>query len=136
MLRTCLLALICLTPIAAAAEGPKIRVELNKLEPKGANCQAYILLENQTDTGFENLSLDLVLFDGDGVIARRLAVEMAPLRAGKTSVKVFGIDGLGCDTIGRLLVNDVLKCTSAGAARDDCLGLIETASRGSVELIN
>ncbi|MEM6933729.1 MAG: Tat pathway signal sequence domain protein, partial [Pseudomonadota bacterium] len=95
-----------------------------------------ILIQNETELAFSALSLDLVMFDPDGIISKRLAVEMAPLRAGKTSVKVFGIDGAACGGLGRILVNDVLSCEVGGSARNDCLEMIETASRGPVDLIN
>ncbi|MEM9736988.1 MAG: Tat pathway signal sequence domain protein [Pseudomonadota bacterium] len=121
-------------PTLAASEG--VGVELNKLEDQGSACQAFMVLENGTDLAFESLSLDLVLFDGAGIIARRLAVEMAPLRPGRTSVKVFGIEGIACADLGRILVNDVLSCQAGGAPRDDCLGLVQTSSRAPVELIN
>ncbi|MEM7667830.1 MAG: hypothetical protein AAF317_01605 [Pseudomonadota bacterium] len=130
---------LCFAALAAgsaSASEEKIKVELNKLEPQGGACQAYILIQNKTSSTYSNLSLDLVMFDSNGIISRRLAVEMAPLRAGKTSVKVFGIDGTSCDGISRILVNDVLSCTSDGAVQETCLDRIETASRGSVELIN
>ncbi|MEM1275971.1 MAG: Tat pathway signal sequence domain protein [Pseudomonadota bacterium] len=129
-------ASVLLASTTALANGETVRVELNKLEPAGTACQAYIVIENSTEAAFDKLALDLVMFDPDGVIATRLAVEMGPLRAGRTSVKVFGIDAIPCDGLSRILVNDVLACESNGAARGDCLDLIETASRGSVELIN
>ncbi|MEM8790181.1 MAG: hypothetical protein AAGE80_01085 [Pseudomonadota bacterium] len=132
LLVTSLLAL----PISASAEGNKVRVELNKLEAAGEACQAYIVIENSTAQSFDKLALDLVMFDPDGVISRRLAVEMGPLRSGRTSVKVFGMDGTTCDGLSRILVNDILSCESDGTARKDCMDLIETASRSSVELIN
>ncbi|MEM9044238.1 MAG: Tat pathway signal sequence domain protein [Pseudomonadota bacterium] len=128
-------SLIALSTMATAGEDG-VRIELNKLEPAGGACQAYIVIENGTQSAFEKLALDLVMFDPDGVISTRLAVEMGPLRAGKTSVKVFGIEGTPCDELSRILVNDILTCESDGATRSDCLGLIETASRGAVDLIN
>ncbi|MEM7176510.1 MAG: Tat pathway signal sequence domain protein [Pseudomonadota bacterium] len=124
------------TPALAGDAAPKVKVELNKLEAQGSACQAYLVVENATPEAFTTLSLDLVMFDADGVIAKRLAVEMAPLRAGKTSVKVFGIDGAPCDGISRILVNDVLSCAAGGAARKGCIELIETASRSPADLIN
>ena len=136
-LRNMLLAtLLCVAPMAAIAEDGKVLVELNKLELEDGSCQSYLVLQNGTNASFEGFTLDLVLFDTDGIIARRLAVEMAPLRAGKTSVKVFGLKDLACDAISRILVNDVLECQAAGTPRTDCPDLIETASRGSVELFN
>ena len=110
-------------------------MELNKLEQNGAACRAYVVLENGSAMAFESLKPDLVLFDSDGIVARRIALETAPLPPGKTSLKVFDIDGLPCARIGRILLNDVLSCSASGEARDDCLGIVDPSSRGSVPFI-
>jgi len=118
---------------AAAQEAPRVEIELNKLEQAGEACQVFLVIGNRTDGSFSSLNLDLVFFDADGVIARRLAVETAPLPARKTSVRAFAVEGLDCGGIGRVLLNTVLTCEADGAARDDCLGLVETASRADAE---
>lgn len=120
---------------AAWAEPLGIDIELNKLEPNEGACRAYLMLENQTDSDFETLKLDLVLFDGEGIVAKRLAVETAPLPAGKMSLKVFDVDGLPCERVGRVLLNDLLACADATGARDDCMGLMSLSVRGSVPFI-
>jgi len=129
-----LLALLGVAGPALAAEDG-VSVELNKLEPNGAACRAYLVLENGTASAFETLKLDLVMFDTDGVVAKRLAVETAPLPAAKTSLKVFDMDGLPCERVGRVLLNDVMACADASGARDDCLGLVAPAARGPLEFI-
>ncbi|MEO1774984.1 MAG: hypothetical protein AAFS07_08530 [Pseudomonadota bacterium] len=121
---------------AAFGDEASVRVELNKLEAQEGACQAFLVIENQTETPFDALVMDLVMFDPDGVIGRRLAVNIAPLRAKRTSVKVFAVQGLACEQIGRLLVNDVLECRAGEAEIDTCFDLLETASRTSVDMIN
>ncbi|MEM1344161.1 MAG: Tat pathway signal sequence domain protein [Pseudomonadota bacterium] len=118
------------------AQSTGISVELNKLETEDAACRPHLVLENQTEDDFEKLVLDLVMFDKDAIIARRLAVDIAPLRSGRLAVKVFSIPDLVCEDIGRMLVNGVLDCTASGAARSDCLDLLATRSRAEVDLIN
>lgn len=118
-----------------AATAP-VRIELNKLEPAGeAACQAFFLIENRSGTRFESLKLDLVAFDGDGVVARRLAVELGPVRAEKTSLKVFSLGAIACDGVSRLLLNDVLACRDAESVLSDCLSRIETSSRAEIGFI-
>lgn len=129
-------ALVFLLPDPGRAGEERIRVELNRLEPQASACQAYLVLENGTGSVFSSLSLDLVMFDAEGIIARRLAVEMAPLRPGRTSVKVFAIEGLACEGLTRILVNDVLSCEADPVPAGDCLALVETASRTPVDLID
>jgi hypothetical protein len=113
---------------AGAASAEPVSVELNKLEAADGACQAYMVTDNNRESAMESLKLDLVMFDQDGIIAKRLAVELGPLPAGKTRVKVFRIDGVGCPTISRILVNDILSCGGA----DNCLPLLSVASRSEV----
>lgn len=122
--------LLACASLTFAAES--VRVELNKLEPQDGACRAYLVFENQTDQNFSGLTLDLVMFDKDGVIGKRLAVNAAPLPASKTSVKLFDIDGLTCADIGRILINDALDCADSGGEVPNCVALIEPSSRSEV----
>ncbi|MFC3692734.1 hypothetical protein [Chenggangzhangella methanolivorans] len=108
---------------ATAASG--VSVELNRLEPKDSGCQISIVVANAADKALDSLKLDLVFFDKDGVISRRLAVEAGPVRASKTSVKLFNAAETKCDGIGRVLLNDVTACGGA----EDCLAAVSTSSR-------
>ncbi len=128
-------AALALTPTAARAEPMPLTIELNKLEAAGEACRAYIVLHNPSPDAYTSLKLDLVMFDDDGIVARRLAVEGAPLTAGKTSLKVFDIAGLACPSIGRILLNDVLACAGASGAYEGCLARIETSARGKTPFI-
>jgi hypothetical protein len=115
---------------ALAAES--VRVELNKLEPQDNACRAYLVFENQTAQSFSGLTLDLVMFDQEGVISKRLAVNAAPLPADKTSVKLFDIEDVACTDIGRILINDALDCQNTSGTVQDCVTLIKPSSRGEV----
>lgn len=128
-------ALAALTIAPPAMAEPGIGVELNKLEPRETACRAYLVLKNGTGSTFQELKLDLVMFDAEGVVGRRVAVQGAPLGAGKTSLKVFDIEGIPCPGIGRILLNDVMACRDASGPRDDCTGLVATSSRAAAPLI-
>lgn len=131
---TAVLAAVALLGAASApAQVPGLLLELNKLESQPNACRTYLVAQNATNGTFSSLSVDLVLFDTEGVILTRLAVETGPMPAQKTSVLAFGIEGLSCDRVGRVLLNSVLRCEVDGAARDDCLSLIATNSRADVE---
>ncbi|MGH8502884.1 MAG: Tat pathway signal sequence domain protein [Gammaproteobacteria bacterium] len=120
---------------ASATAAETLRVELNKLEPQDDACRAYLVFENQTARSFSGLTLDLVMFDGEGVIAKRLAVNAAPLPADKTSVKLFDIDGLECANVDRILINDVLNCQDANGKVSNCVAQIEPTSRSDASLV-
>jgi hypothetical protein len=120
---------------SAHAQDDGIGIELNKLEPVSAACRAYLVFENRTARAFDPFKLDLVMFDRDGVIAKRVAVEAGPLPAGKTSVKLFDVGGLGCGDIRRVLLNSVMACGTPGDARADCTALARPASRTEASFI-
>lgn len=133
-----LLAFLVTMVVAVAAlraedGSPAVDVELNKLEAQADGCRAYLVVRNRTAGRFVSLKLDLVMFDPDGIVAKRLAVETAPLPRDKTSLKVFDIAGVGCLRIGHLLLNDVLACERVPMGDRDCLSLVALSSRGEIE---
>lgn len=117
------------------AAAPWITLELNRLDEKEAACGAVLVAKNARRDRIEDLNLDLVIFDQNGVVARRLAVQMGPLRAGKTVVKGFTIAGVACGAVGQLLLNDVIACQTEVAPLDECLDRVETSSRQVVPFI-
>ncbi|HSD92837.1 MAG TPA: hypothetical protein VLB11_07410 [Methyloceanibacter sp.] len=116
-----------------AAQEASIAIELNKLEPQGGQCRAYLVIENKSSSEYSELKLDLVLFRPDGVIGRRFAVELAPLRANKRTVKLFDLEGTACEEVGSLLINDVMECKTPGPVAD-CLQNITTSTLTNVQL--
>lgn len=123
-------------PAAQAQSGAnEVQLELNKLEPQANACRAYLVLQNATENEFSSLRLDLVAFDTDGIVAKRLAVEAAPLPPGKTSLKLFDMSDLSCDGIGNLLLNSVLACADQSGERSDCLDLVGVSAKPGLNLI-
>jgi hypothetical protein len=128
-----LVTLIASVP-ASAADGA-ITLELNKLESRKDACRVYMVFTNGTEQQLDSFKPELVLFAKDGVIAARLVVKGGPLPAGKTKVKLFDIGTTNCAGAGRLLLNGLAACTSAGKAVSGCLGRVKTTSRNAVEFI-
>lgn len=124
-------------PAAAppAAQSPKaLTVELNKLEPQGNGCRAYVVVQNDDDIAYKAFKLDLVLFQTDGIIGRRFAMDLAPLKPKKRTVKLFDLDDIACDKIGSFLINDVVDCKSETGGMENCLAGMTVKSLGNVEL--
>ncbi|MFC7552005.1 Tat pathway signal protein [Pseudoroseomonas wenyumeiae] len=118
-------------PPAAAQDAQRISIELNRLEPQGANCRVWMVARNPAGEAIDPLRLDLLMFGKDGVIARRLALDIGPLPENKTQARIFDLAGLGCDTIGSVLLNDVLACGPTPEGRAACLPRIALSSRVS-----
>jgi hypothetical protein len=117
------------------AQRDELHIELNRLEERGAGCRVHLVLENTSSRAYHSYRLDLVIFGADGVIARRLALETAPLRANKTVVKEFELTDLTCGQVGRVLLNDVSLCASADGDMDDCITATRVSSRSAVSFV-
>jgi len=118
----------------AQAPAAKIAVEFNKLETQQSSCRAYLVIDNQSDKSFDALKLDLVLFQTDGIIGRRFALDLAPIKVKKRSVKLFDLDGVKCEAIGSFLINDIMDCKVGGADEAGCLDLLALSTRSNVQL--
>jgi len=119
---------------AAKAEDGSIAIELNTLEPQGGQCRAYFVVNNKSSTNYKQLKLDLMLFRPDGVIGQRFAVDLAPLKANKRTVKLFDIADMACDQVGSFLINDVMECTVDTGAVTDFLKELSVSSRTDNQL--
>ncbi|MDB5511744.1 MAG: hypothetical protein JWR08_1227 [Enterovirga sp.] len=116
------------------AKGRGITLELNKLEPATGGCRAYFVVENRTAEAVKELRLDTFIFDGNGLIARRIGLTFPDLRPDRTKVVPFDLTGAACPEIGRMLVNDVLACTNAaGGPVQGCGELLAVATRSSAK---
>ena len=120
-------------PAANAANAAGVSLELNKLEATDKGCRAVVVVNNQSDTAYQTLKLELVMFEG-GVFTRRIAVDLAPVRPQKRSVKLFEIDNIACDKITELLINDVMDCKTDAGAVDSCLQRLSVSSLAKAKL--
>ncbi len=123
-------------PASAQESGDRLSIELNKLEPQDAACRTYFVLQNGTQIGITELVLDIYIFNQDGIIERRLAMDTRAVMPGKTQVRLFDVRDLACDAIGRFLINGVLSCSDTDGERSDCDGLLAFSTRTGVELVD
>ena len=116
---------------AALAADPAVQLELNRLEAVGPSvCRMYLVAKNTSGDAYRSLKLDLFTFGGDGVVLKRAAVDVGPLAARKTQVKMFDFAGAPCAGVSRVLLNDVVSCAhEAASSAEACLAAIETRSR-------
>src|SRR6476620_4726922 len=119
--------------LALGAKAASLTIELNKLESQKESCRAYVVVTNNSSTVYQALKLDLVLFQPDGVIGRRFALDLGPVKAQKRSVKLFDLD-MPCDQVGSLLINDVLECNGETGAIPNCLADLSATSLAKAKL--
>ena len=111
-----------------------LSLDLNRLESQNGACRVTMVIVNSRTVAADTLRADLVMFGQDGVVARRLAIDLGPVAAGKTIVRAFDIAGLDCKAIGSILLNDLPACHFAGEPEGPprCLdGLAVTSKAGT-----
>jgi hypothetical protein len=119
----------------ALAANQQIGIELNRIDEQGPSCRASFVITNPGPEAYTGFKLDLVVFDKGGTIVKRLAADVAPLRADKETVKIFDIPDTSCAAIGSILINDVLDCRAADKPASDCAGAIAASSKLAVKLL-
>jgi hypothetical protein len=80
--------------------------------------------------------MDLYVFDSDGVIARQVLLDLAPLRDAKTTVARFNLIAGPCAAVSRILVNDIPTCRGETSGKAlDCLTALTVTSRGKIKMV-
>ena len=121
---------------AALAQTPRLTVELNKTEAgETEGCRAFFLFRNQTAKSFEGFEMSLAILDTNGIIDRLLSIDAAPIPAGRTTLKLFEIEGIACDSISEFLLHEMPSCRPQNEAETDCFDLIDLQSRAAAQLV-
>ena len=115
-----------LLPVLAFAAEQEIAIELNSAETAQNQCRLTFVVENKGAVPIETLKLDLVVFNRENRVHRRMVTEMGPVRGEKTIVKTYSVDG-ACAEIRSILVNDIPAC--APAKPDACIDGLALSSR-------
>lgn len=115
--------------MAQDASDKQVAVELNKLEPLENSCRAYLVFRNPTEAEYRAFKLELAVFDTDGVVQKLLAVDAAPLRAGRTTVKLFDFSGVTCERIDAVLLNHIPDCASQDGDLEGCIDKVAVSSK-------
>lgn len=150
MLQTCLYArtlfkatltvvfaaiLIACAPLKEAVAGQSgVALELNDARTVRSACIGSFVLKNGLGHTLDRFQLDLFVFGDDGVIKLRSNIDLAPLRANKTTVISFRILSAPCAEVSRILVNDIPLCRSEDGVARDCLTDLAVSSRNRIQL--
>jgi len=124
-----------LSPLSAfgqeADASPRLHLELNRVDAMEGACRLTFMAENTLGSDLDALSLETVLIDRDGQVNRLTLFDFGALPDGIPRVRQFDIPGLGCDALGRVLINGVSQCGPA----EGCADSLEFRTRTDVELL-
>ena len=141
MLRTLTAAVLSLSLLApalaqdakpTAAAAPQLALELNALKAADTGCLVTFLATNNLGGQLERAAVEVALFNGEGAIDRIVTLDFKNLSPGKTKVLQFALEGLSCDGVGRVLVNDISACEGTGIAPESCLAGLVTTTRPDI----
>lgn len=117
---------------AAQAQEGDFRLELNSLKATDKGCRVSFVAVNQLAATLDKAAVELVVFDGEQLIAQMLVLELGKFTKGKTRVIQFDLTQK-CTQISRLLINGFVECSGPGLGPDACLAGLKASSRSSVE---
>lgn len=128
----CVLAMVLGTVFPAQAQdlSGKISLELNQLQQiDGGGCRMSIIATNGLERPMDQLTLEMVAFDKDGLVDQFLALKFSRISAGKTKILQFALAGKACDSISRLHVNNVTNCVPPSITDVYCPDLLDLSNR-------
>lgn len=129
MFRFVLAAALLLPSLALAQDKPSLALELNALQPADAGCRVTFLATNGLGSAIDKATFEVALFGAEGGLDRLVSLDFQKLTPGKTKVLQFELNGLDCNSVSRILVNDVTACQGEGLAANACLDALTTSSR-------
>ena len=96
-----------------------LMLELNSLSPAGSGgCRMIYVAENRLGRDLTELVWQVAVFDQNGIVSAILGLDFGTLPDGRTRVTAFDLTGQPCDQIGRIVVNDALRCTLQNSPDD------------------
>jgi len=112
----------------------KISLELNHVQPtQDGGCRLSIIATNGLERPMDQLGLEMVAFNTDGLVDQFLRLDFSRISAGKTKVLQFDLAGKSCDSLSRLHINDVLNCVPPSITGVYCPDLLDLKNRTSIE---
>ena len=92
-----------------------------------------LVARNGLGVPIDAMSLEVVVFDQDGLVDRFLLFEFGRLTVGKTRVVPFDLQNTRCEGISRILINDMVSCETAELDPGDCMSALSVSSRQPVD---
>ena len=131
-----LLAIVLLvSPAETGAQQRQLTIELNKVQQSADGCRLSFIAVNQMGANLETTAMEVVFFDSNDVVSEMLLLDFGRLPSDKTKVVEFVLQQQECEQISRVLVNDVVECSSAEEQNmtRDCFNALKTSNRAEIE---
>ncbi len=112
----------------------QIGLELNHVQAtQDGGCRLSIIATNGLQRPIDQLGLEMVAFNTDGLVDQFLRLDFSRISAGKTKVLQFDLAGKSCESLSRLHINDVLNCVPPAITDVYCPDLLDLKNRTPIE---
>ena len=119
----------------SGADQQRLTIELNKVQQGPDGCRLSFIAVNKMGANLESTAMEVVFFDSNEVITEMLLLDFGRLPSDKTKVVEFVLQQQQCGQISRVLVNDVVECSSAEEQNmtRDCFNALQTSNRAEID---
>jgi hypothetical protein len=117
---------------SAPASGTSLTLELNTANDVETGCRLALVAYNGTATALDEVSYEVVVFDGNQRVSQFVLFEFGALARRKTKVVQFDIANAKCVDISRLVLNNASRCQAAGGTVPICLDEVVPTTRTSI----
>ena len=111
-----------------------IFLELNAQKQVGTACLISFLMKNGLTKNIDELVFELVVFDENQQVSSFLLIKTGELPAQKSRVKRYKLQGVSCQKLSRLLINDIKHCKGDDLSPKFCLQKLTLNSRTTAPL--
>lgn len=129
-------AFLPLSPTLAQSSDSAILLELNSARPSDqGGCRLTVVASNRLEQGLERAAWQVAIFDSAGLVQSLPVLDFGQLIGGKTKVAIFDLPDQPCESVGRIIVNDVAECRADDDSdlRDICLSGLATRSLAAID---
>ncbi|MEM9734664.1 MAG: hypothetical protein AAF903_14445 [Pseudomonadota bacterium] len=130
-------AFLCGAPAPAFAQDTDqatLAVELNTTSDTASGCQLSFVARNTLADSLSQVGFEMAFFDTQGALLRMSTLDFRDLPQKRTKIRQFVIPNAACNTLGRVLVNDVPVCE--GLTAGTCYDGLSLTSRVSIKFEN
>ena len=125
-------ASLCATAQATMAQENALSIELNDAADLEGGCRVTYVALNDTGVLLDKTSFEVFTFDAKAKVAQSLVFQFGRLPVGKTKVVQFDLTGQPCNSISRLLINDISECVVDGKPSTVCIDELKTTNTTSI----
>jgi len=120
------------SPIVLAQEASgTLEIELNSMTDVSGGCRLSFVATNSLGD-LDKTALEIVEFDSNNLVNQVLVLDFGKLPNNKTRVIQFDV-AHACQSISRLLVNQIAECSGAAIDSNVCLKGLKTANRTTIK---